>query len=240
MQNNNNTDLINSLDLEIEKLKFSGSIEPNANIYSDLNSFANTLNLDVSFSVFKSAKISNCAISTDDGGTKTVSTISIYLKTTQNCIDNGIDKNNNWDSKFVHTQTLIDEWYKLLEYYKYTLEFKTIPMYIFIHSFEDFVIKKLVYLCKNEIKKWIEINMKPIPEFIFSSSLPSYNIIFKNKADFTLFNGDENKSKMLIEQINMILKSKDKYGYCRNNSVIINYYYKGMENINLYGLSRED
>jgi hypothetical protein len=230
--------VVRELDIEIEKLKTSGSIEFNAKIYQDFNLYAKELGLNIAFSIFKDTEKAHTGISIANGKYQSVSTISIMLKNTQNLIDNNIKK-SNWDSKYIHTQRLIDNWYSLLEKYKYPIKYKTIPMLILFYSLEDFVISRLVYLCKNEIKEWMKNEkIEPLPEYIYCSSSPSYNIIFKNENDFNLFN--DKYAHKVSTKIHTILKSNDKYDYYNTNKLKINYLHTEMKDINLYGLSRED
>jgi hypothetical protein len=225
---------------KIEIIKQSGTINPDAPIYAEFNDYAQILGLDVVFSVFKDKQTSHAAVAADNGGSKSVSTISIFLKTTQNLLDNNIDKNDsNWSSRYIHTNILTEFWNKLLDKYNYPTEYNTVPTLIFIYSFENFIITQLVYLCKKEIENWIKNNgIYPYPEYIFSSSFPSYNIIFKSKYDYNIFR--RMFAKTVNNQIHEILKSNDQYGYYNENKVKIDYLHKEMEDINLYGLSRED
>src|ERR1035437_4484182 len=93
------------LEKSINEMKEIGTISFNEPIFIDFNDYARRLGLDVVFSTFKESKISHAGVQVENGKSKSVSTISIFLKTTKNLNENDIDtQNSNWDSKYKHTQ----------------------------------------------------------------------------------------------------------------------------------------
>ena len=220
---------------EIEWIKSDGSIEPKSEIYENFNVHAKTLGLDVSFSVFKSSQISR--VVNKDG--IDVPTMSIYLKSTMNLLDNKIDiEQNNWGGTY--TNNLIKMWNSLLDKYSYPMAYKSDHMYLFFYSLEELIAIKLVYLCKDEIRKMVEIEDIPVkPEYIFSTSCgPGYNVIFKSKYDYDLFMQDSEKK--MENLIHKVIKMHDIWGYYNCKKIRLQYWHQEMKNINLYGLYRED
>lgn len=224
---------------EIEKIKQSGTINANELIFQEFNNYAREFGLDIDFSYFVDSENSRIA-KTINGETIGVPAIYVILKNTANLLLNGIDRNNsNWDSSYKYTNELKDKWNKLLGECNFPFAYQSNEVYIFFYSLESIVLSRLVNMCKNNIKEWINSSdLIPKPEFVFCSSQPSYNIIFYNKSDFDNFlRTNENK---LTNYINKTLKENDFFNYFEKDKVKINYLHKDMEDINLYGLSRED
>lgn len=228
------------LEKSVNEIKETGTITANKPIFIDFNDYARNLGLDVAFSTFKESKISHAGVQVENGKSKSVSTISIFLKTTKNLKENDIDpQNNNWDSKYKHTKDLIVKWHELLNAYSYPPDYITDPTLIFIYSLESVVVVKLVYLCRDNILKWIEKEkLRPKPEYLFCSSEPAFNIVFKNKEEFEL--SKETTQKMLAKYIHQLFESSDCYNYYEDGKVKFYMLHKEMEGISLYGLSRQD
>ena len=236
-----NENMITSeINKELDLIKAKGTQLQNNDILTDFNKYASELGLDTEFSVYQDLKKSHSAIQLENGETKRVPTISIYLKTTKNFIDNGIDNNDhNWSSEYKYTADLIKRWNELLDKYNFAQDYKSDKMLIFIYSLEELITSKIVYLSKQQIIDWIDNEgLNPKPEYVFSSSTPCYNIVFKNESDYNVFMKDFEPK--LSSGIQEILKSKNDYKYFKKQKVKINYLHKEMEGINLYGLSRQD
>lgn len=230
----------NEINIIIDEIKKSGTINSEASIIEEFNNYAKSLGLEVAFTIFKKVGVSMAAVQLENGETQSVPTLSIYIRTKENFDKNEIDNHdNNWSSGYKHTKDLVLKWNHLIDHHNQPNEYKSDRMLIFMYSMEQFVIPKLVNLSKKEISDWIEKEeIKPKPEYIFGSSSPSYNIVFSNKSDYDLFHSSA-ESK-LSEAINRILKKNDNFGLFKEGKVKINYLHKEMEGINLYGLSRED
>lgn len=228
------------LEKYINQLKAEGTITAGELIFDEFNRYAENLNLEVAFSTFKESKISHSAVQLENGKSQRVSTISIFLKTTENLEKNNINPlNSNWDSEFNHTKELISKWNELLDKYSFPQNYKSDPTLIFIYSLETRAIVSLVCLCRDNIIEWIK-KEKFIskPEYIFCSSEPAYNIVFANKHEFE--KSRETTQRELTIYIHQILKKEDIFNYYKEGKVQINMLHKDMEGINLYGLSRQD
>ena len=164
----------------------------------------------------------------------------IYLKTTKNFVENGIDnQDHNWSSNINISTELIQHWNELLDKYNYSQDYKSEKMLIFIYSLEELITSKIVYLSKQQVIDWIDNKgINPKPEYVFSSSTPCYNIVFRNESDYNVFLRDFEPK--LTSGIQNILESNNDYKYFKKQKVKINYLHKEMEGINLYGLSRQD
>ena len=228
------------LEKSINEMKEIGTISFNEPIFIDFNDYARKLGLDVVFSTFKESKISHAGVQVENGKSKNVSAISIFLNTTKNLNENDIDtKNSNWDSKYKHTQDLRVKWYELLNKYTYPPDYITDPTLIFIYSLESIVIVKLVYLCRDNILEWIEKEkLRPKPEYLFCSSHPAFNIIFKNKKEYDL--SKNTTQKKLTNYIHQLLESSDCYNYYEDGKVKLDMLHKEMEGVNLSGFFRQD
>ncbi|MDE3743299.1 hypothetical protein [Maribacter polysaccharolyticus] len=224
----------------INELEAKGTISANKPIFAEFNDYARDLELDVAFSTFKESKISHAAVQIEEGKHKRVSTISIFLNTTENLKKNKIDPlNSNWNSKYKHTQDLVLKWNELLDKYSYPIDYKSDPMYIFIYSLESAAVVRLVYLCRDNILEWIEKeNLNPKPAYLFCSSEPAFNIVYSNKEDFE--ESKETSQKILKNYINQLLENGDYLNYYEKGKVKFRMLHKEMEGINLYGLSRQD
>lgn len=236
----NDNMITSEINKELDLLKAKGTQLQNNNILTDFNKYASGLGLDTEFSVYQDLKKSHSAIQLENGETKRVPTISIYLKTTKNFIDNGIDNNDhNWSSEYKHTADLVKRWNELLDKYNFAQDYKSDKMLIFIYSLEELITSKIIYLSKQQIIDWIDNEgLNPKPEYVFSSSTPCYNIVFKDESDYNVFMRDFEPK--LSSGIQEILESNNDYKYFKKQKVKINYLHKEMEGINLYGLSRQD
>jgi hypothetical protein len=232
--------ITSDIDKELDLIKTKGTPLQNDDILFDFNKYASDLGLDVEFSVFQDLKKSHSAIQLENGETKRVPTISIYLKTTKNFVENGIDnQDHNWSSEYKYTTELIQHWNELLDKYNYSQDYKSEKMLIFIYSLEELITSKIVYLSKQQVIDWIDNKgINPKPEYVFSSSTPCYNIVFRNESDYNVFLRDFEPK--LTSGIQNILESNNDYKYFKKQKVKINYLHKEMEGINLYGLSRQD
>jgi len=224
---------------ELDSIKLKGTQLPN-DIQIDFNKYCKKLGLDAEFSTYNDLTKSRSAIRLENGDTKRVPTISIYLKTTQNFIDNGIDKHDhNWSSEYKNTEDLIKYWNELLIQNGLSEKYGSDKMLVFIYSFEELITTKIVYHSKQQIIDWIDKeNFTPKPEYVFSSSEPSYNIVFKDQTDYDKFMNE--KQEVLTSMINKTLEANDDFNFFKNQNLKINYLHKEMEGINLYGLSRQD
>jgi hypothetical protein len=235
----NDNMITTEINSELDSIKSKGTQLP-ANIHSDFDKYSRKHGLDAEFSVYNDLTKSRSAILLENGDTKRVPTISIYLKTTQNFIDNGIDKHDhNWSSDYKNTKDLISYWNELLVKYGYSEKYHSDNMLIFIYSLEELITSKIVSHSKQQIIDWIDqVGFSPKPEYVFSSSEPCYNIVFVNKADYDIFLKE--KESNLSSMIYKTLEANDDFNYFKKQSVKINYLHKDMEGINLYGLSRQD
>lgn len=235
----NDNMITTEINKELDSIKLKGTQLPN-DIHTDFNKYSRKLGLDVEFSVFNDLTKSRSAIRLDNGDTKRVPTISIYLKTTQNFIDNGIDKHDhNWSSDYKNTEDLIRYWNVLLSNYGLSDKYGSDNMLVFIYSMEELITTKIVYHSKQQIIDWIDKqDFSPKPEYVFSSSEPCYNIVFKDQIDYDSFmSGNQ---EVLTNMIHKTLETNDDFKYFKNQNLKINYLHKEMEGINLYGLSRQD
>ena len=108
-----------------------------------------------------------------------------------------------------------------------------------MYSLESIVIDKLIYLCRDNIIEWIKKEkLSPRPEYLFCSSHPAFNIIFKNQKDYE--RSKNTTQKKLTKYIHQLLESSDCYNYYEEGKVKLDMLHKEMEGLNLYGLSRQD
>lgn len=224
----------------INEIKAEGTIAADEPIFEEFNNYAKELDLDVAFSIFRDSKTSHAGVQIEEGKSKSVSTITIFLNTTENLEKNKIDPHNsNWDSDYSHTQDLIHKWNDLLGKYSYPENYKSDPMLVFIYSLESAAIVKLGYLCRDDILEWMDKEkLQPKPEYLFCSSEPAFNIVFRNKDEFE--KSKETTQKRLTEYINHLLINSDCFNYYNEGKVKFRMLHKEMEGISLYGLARQD
>jgi hypothetical protein len=230
--------IVCKIDAEIENAKNAGTIKTGESIYTEINGLANDLGLDVIFSVFRSSEDSSVGIMTDEIHYRAVSTLSIWVRTTQNLVENGAE-GSNWDGEYNHTQCLVKKWNDLIIKYGYPNNYKDDKMKIFFTSFESFYLSTLIFSCKPLIKEMIQCrDVTPKPDYVFCSSEPAYNIVFKHSFDYYEF-----KQKQYEQNVTgiicAILKANAKYGYPIEERVKIHYLH-GQMGISLNGLSREE
>jgi len=228
-----NTDFVGETVNSIFK---NGRFEPKEPIFQEFNQYLEALDLKVAFSTFHLKPYDpRHSISSSNG-----SSIGVYLRTTENFIANGFTANGNWNGAYSNTENIKVKWKQLAENSGLPKEFYEFISFVWVYDFERaYLCSLLDYSKANFIRKLHAFRFRINPEYVFGSSMPSFNIIYKNKKDFDLA-----YSKGYFERIsdlaNKLLSTNDKFGMFKTNSIHINFYHKEMPDLNLYGLSRED
>jgi|SRR5690606_20335504 len=166
--------------------------------------------------------------------------INIYVKAT----DTNIPKkffNTGGEYNGILRQDIIDNWIYLLQKYGYDItKFDKDNFKVFVYDFETMYAQELIYKYGKEIiDKLKKAKLFVQPEYIFQSSVPSFNLVYKDLKDY-----NQSIDNCDIERIEEIIDNAFIYGdtlKCYKRGLVkINLYHKGMADLNLYGLSRED
>jgi hypothetical protein len=220
----------------IKKIFSKGKIEIVEPIFKEFNSFLEEIGLDVALTTFHlQPKRADLSENRSDNGND----IAIYLRTGDNFIKNSLDANHNWNGKYAHTKDIMEKWKELAKKFNFPITYYDYVAHVFIYDFENIYLTELVSSSKTDLlAKVKKANWKINPEYIFSSSVPAYNIIYDNQKDY-----DNALAKGYFQElttlINNVLKTNDILKMYKTGYVEINFYHSKM-GINLYGLSRED
>lgn len=216
---------------QLNEILRSGIIPAAEPIFFEFNEYLRALGLD---------PILSTCIENSDLIAQRPACVYIYVKSSQNFDLNNIDRrDNNWDSKFIYTSDIIAKWKELLTKYRNQTRITDIA-HIFIHDFEQICLTNLTYRSKELIVNRINAI---IPEgkskYVFCSSEPAYRFIYKTQKCF-------NSSKeagyfdAIIKLCHEIFQQNDLFGYYTRGKIGMHFHHCEEENINLYGLSRED
>jgi len=219
---------------EVEKLRKMGDLDSNSPVHKDFNNYARELGFDVKFSLVRFKRKEENEIIIE------FPFLDIFVDSAKNKLKLLIDKKQSYKKGNIkYNEELKEKWNELVDKYNYPKKYKSQHLEIFTNSLERIVLNRLVYLFKDEVKLMAKgMPLKCQPEFVFSSSKPGYNIIFKNQDQLNLF-----KSKCepdLKKSIQNLLKEKDTYGYYQEDKVEINYLHRNMESVQKGQLYRED
>ena len=208
----------------------NGIIPASDPIFIEFNEYLRTLGLDPILSTY---------IENNDLVAQKPSCIYIYIKSTQNFDFNNIDRrDNNWDSNFIYTPDIIAKWKGLLT--KYRNQVHVDKVHVFFHDFEQIYLTNLTYKSKEQIVNTINtIILEGKAKYVFCSSEPAYRFIYETQKHF-----DSSKEAGHFDAITKlcheVIQQNDLFGYYTRGKIGIYFHHCEDENINLYGLSRED
>lgn len=132
------------------------------------------------------------------------------------------------------------KWKKLCNSYKLDMhEFYDEDMYVRLVNAQAIVADHVIRNMKNKAFDIITEYSKVTPMYIFASSEPCYNIVFKNSKDFkdaeSSFENITSAVKEIVAQNSRIILGKP-----AEDILKINYMHHEDKSINFFGLSRED
>jgi hypothetical protein len=220
----------------IGKIFSNGKIDADEPIFRDFNNFLQQLGLDVVLSTFHLKPWNEKQYENSENG----NSLGVYLRTTANFEANGFTDEGNWGGSYANTELIKVKWKELAQQYGLPVSYYNHISYVWVYDFEKLYLSLLQHHSKAElIKKIKKAKWKVKPEYVFGSSVPAYRIIYEDQKSY-----DIASTKGYFQEIkdlaNRILVSNDKFQMFKEGSVKIKFYHIEMNDINLYGFSRED
>gem|GEM_PF-2953545 len=173
---------------------------------------------------------------------KSVPTLSIYVRTTENYRSLNIDDHDgNWSSRYSGTNAIRKMWKSLLGRQIKTDDYYDDDMLIFIYNNAKHGICNSVYQNREQVLKLVRnIGVKQ-PKEIFCCSRPGYNVIYADVQDYKTAetNGD---FAIISSAILRLMQSKISEMDSQEVSDLlsIKFYHPEMPNFSWYGFARQD
>lgn len=169
-----------------------------------------------------------------------VSSLTLFASSIENMKDIGIDniEFNSFHSDWKFTSSVLNLWSELMVRRKYPDCFYE-PMILNILSYEAFLLGIMLKKCKKIFLQWMLKTCKITPKFVYKDGLKRrYYLIFENSTELEYFKlEDLDKAN---DGLQKILKLHDPYNHYNINRASLELYHLEMEDVNFYGMSRED
>lgn len=216
---------------------FTSKDEP---IFEEIKEYIKKLGIAISPVYIKPRSGSNLAIKNSNGEISKVPVLSLYTASTDDynkfiaqsgCMGLVIGAMRN---------KIVAKWKKLCISHKLDVhEFYDEDMYVRLINAQAIVADHVIRNIKNQTYEIIAEYSKVTPMYIFASSEPCYNIVFKNHKDFmdaeSSFDDITSAVKEIVAQNSCLI-----LGQPAEDILKINYMHHEDKSINFCGLSRED
>ena len=229
-----NTDMVFA---NLSEIFSKGKIGPDEPVFRAFNSFLKDLGLEVVLTTFHLKPWNEKDVKHSGNG----NSLGIYLGSTENFKANGFTQEANWGGSYSNTDLIKTKWKELAKEFGYPGSYYNQVAYTWFYDFEKCYLTDLVQRSKDTLISKIKriIGWRAKPAYIFTSSTPAFNIIYNDENSFSLALKKGYFEKIKTMAVN-ILRRNDQFQLFRGDTVEINFIHREMENVNMYGLSRED
>ena len=231
---------MNSLDSKIRALKCDGDIATDGDAYAEVLAHLSQMDLNLAFLVFHNRTHSASARQVEGGGAETFPTLTLYLKHNEDLRKTGVDPHRgNWNGEWEQTDSVRDAVNSVLRQHNYGPDYISDGTFVFLDTVERIALDHIGRASKIAVHELVRRETGGAkPSRVFWSSDGVYHIIMKNKRGYRRLT-DSVKDR-IANAVPEVLARADTGGYCKDYSLRVEFAYKGMEGLNLYGLARED
>lgn len=179
----------------------------------------------------------------EDGGHETCPVLSLFFRRESDFLAQRVDPHfGNWRDDWPLTAALRTDLNERLGRHKLGADYISPRTFIFLRSWEDIVIDLLGRRVKPQILRSIREMLAdsaeaPQPEYLFWHSSRCYFVVFKNAAHLQVASAYKEQMELAARQI---LLAADLESYCADYSVEMRLKHLEMEDLEMYGMWRED
>lgn len=180
---------------------------------------------------------------------KTVPTLAIFVRTSENYDALGIDAHDsNWDSDYPQTDAIREIWRGLLSM-RGLLGMREVltdavydpDMLVFIYSLPEWVTTALVYERVDAVKQAVRALHAAQPQAIYRCSEPGYRVVYASAGNYAWAEAN-GAFEAIEEEILRVLQAAAPQEMREEveNYLSISFFHPEMEGYSAYGFSRED
>lgn len=210
-------------------------------VFMELNEYLISIGLKAALICVIYRKVSCYASSNKNGnGHKTVPVLTIFAADS-----NGYDKFICEPARMglirddVKAEIIL-RWKDLCAKYGYDIkQLYDNKMYVRLDNAQAFVTTYIIRNLKLKVASLVLGLAHVRPRYVYASSMPSYNIVFDNEADYSKSEKYFDIIKNEIQKM-VAVKCRQYLGSTAENILKINYWHPSLKGYNGYGLARED
>ena len=215
-------------------------------IYEELILSLRGIGLDTAFISVLDRSENEVRVMSASGESKKVPFLTIWIRTDENYKSLNLNEyTNNWGAEYPGTNDIRQMWRDLLVKYRHSdkdikskydgdmvIYFKNAPKWLICLTVYDAVDELIISIGKHDV-------IRPVK--IYCCSLPGYNIIYTNKADYCAAD-KSGQFDMMSDIIKNEIKTRIPEEYRRyvDEFLKIKFYHPKMKGFNIYVLAKQD